>query len=162
MRQQACLLILIMCMDFFYNARTDTPRVPGHDATAAQGRRRWRLSSKTPPLAALALGHSSDGFFGPSAWDQLQQAAASQSCVRLGRRFVHNTHKLFYRRGMYFCLRCASFGILRGLKLIQPCSGHLGKAGEYALNRVKAGLTPWPNLSFPLSEQDAPMAGVVA
>ena len=135
--------------------------MPEHDAIAALGRRRWRLTAKTPPLEALALGHSSDGFFGPSAWDQLQQAAASQSCARLGRRLVHNTHKLFYRRGIYFCIRSASFGILRGLKLIQPCTGHLGRAGEYALNRVKGGLTPWPNLSFPLSEQEAPMAGVV-
>ena len=133
--------------------------MPEYAAIAAQGKR-WRLVQKTPPLAALALGHSSEGFFGPAEWDSAQQAAAACSRIGLGRGTVHGSHKLFYRRGIFFCVRCAAYGIVRGIALLRPCSGHLNKAGRYALDRVKAGLPPWPRHEWPLSEQEAPTAGI--
>ena len=81
--------------------------------------------------------------------------------VRIGRRLAHPSHTIYFKRGIFVCLRCAAYAILKGVRLLQPCPGQ-ASTGAYMLDRIARGLTPWPKLQWPLADSQAASEGILA
>ena len=75
-----------------------------------------------------------------------------QTPVQIGTKTIHNTHLIAEHRGISWCWRCGAWASSSMRKLAVPCDHTLSKAGKQCLARLRKGLTPRPDTSWPLPE----------
>ena len=60
-------------------------------------------------------------------------------------RPVHDSHRMMYWAGIFYCSRCGSWGTVKARKLFLPCHATPTPAGALALKRIQGGYAPTPS-----------------
>ena len=79
-----------------------------------------------------------------------------------GGKIPHATHALQHHRGLVWCWRCAAYGADKLQKLAEVCRPELTEGTKSFLRRLKNGLTPRPEMDWPLDEGLGPPSGPLA
>ena len=66
--------------------------------------------------------------------------------VLIGLQATHGSHKLAYKRGIWWCVACGSWTSSAARNLSRPCTGQATKAARDVLTRLEKGLTPQPHV----------------
>ena len=64
----------------------------------------------------------------------------------IGMQATHGSHKLAYKRGIWWCVACGSWATSAARNLSRPCTGQPTKAAQDALARLDKELTPQPHV----------------
>lgn len=107
----------------------------------SDGRNRWLATSCTPNRGLLRAMY---------AGSSKPTSVPTGTPVRIGRSFVHDTHKLSVFRGLFFCMHCGYHGSQKAQMLLKPCQRAAAKGWEIRkLDLLKgnlpSGLKRWPN-----------------
>ena len=68
--------------------------------------------------------------------------------VLIGLQASHGSHKLAYKRGIWWCVACGSWSSSAARNLIRPCTGQATKAARDVVARLDKGLTPQPHVRW--------------
>ena len=76
--------------------------------------------------------------------------------VRVGHQMLHESHRLRFHRGVYWCTTCGQIAQhaagkkSRAIGLVNECPGHLTRAGRDVLARTEKRLSPKASADWPL------------
>ena len=68
--------------------------------------------------------------------------------VLIGLQATHGSHKLAYKRCIWWCVACGSWASSAARNLSRPCAGQVTKAARDVLARLDKGLTPQPHVQW--------------
>ena len=73
----------------------------------------------------------------------------------IGLQATHGSHKLAYKRGIWWCVACGSWASSAARNLCRPCTGQPTKGAQDVLARLDKALTPQPHVQW---QSPAPLA----
>jgi hypothetical protein len=74
--------------------------------------------------------------------------------------FIHNSHMLWFKRGVVWCSRCGGWSIATVKLLNEPCRNGLTRQGKEVLHRMRKGETPNVDVIWPQRPGDPPPQGI--
>ena len=76
--------------------------------------------------------------------------------MRVGHQMLHESYRLRFHRGVYWCTTCGQIAQhaagkkSRAIGLVNECPGFLTRAGRDVLARIERGLSPKASAVWPL------------
>ena len=75
--------------------------------------------------------------------------------IQVGNLLVHETHNMLTHRGLMWCCSCGAWATKLLKRLGAPCTRQLDKTGRQNLCRLYQGLTPKPDVEWPMPEGES-------
>ena len=78
-------------------------------------------------------------------------------CLGAGDRAVHQTHRMMFWAGIYYCALCGRWGKTKVVKLSEPCCRTPTDAGREVLKRLADGRPPAPRATLQAGQSIRPV-----